>query len=82
MTLEELKAEAKKHGYKLVKETPNTTLNSCICGEKRYIRMLGTHTKYCKCIKCGFTADEAKYQYEAKIKWNKCVVNAEREATK
>jgi hypothetical protein len=44
--------------------------------------MLGTHTKYCKCIKCGFTADEAKYQYEAKIKWNKCVVNAEREATK
>lgn len=82
MTLEELKAEAKKHGYKLTKEYPNTTLKPCICGSNRYMRMLGTHTKYYKCIKCGFKADEAKYLYEAKLKWNECVANAKKEEHK
>lgn len=79
MTLEELKAEAKKRGYKLTKEYPNITLEPCVCGEKRYIRILGLQTRYCKCISCGFKADEAKYLYEAKLKWNECVENARKE---
>ena len=79
MTLEEIKAEAQKHGYKLVKESPNPTLDACICGSKRHIRMLGLRTKYYVCVKCGFKADEAKYLYQAKLKWNECVENARKE---
>ena len=73
MTLEQIRTEAKKHGYKLVKDTPNPTLDACICGSKRHIRMLGIHVKYYKCTKCGFTADEVQYLYQAKLKWNECV---------
>ena len=76
MTLAELRDDAKKHGYKLTKEYPNTALEPCVCGRKSFIRMLGTYSKYYKCIKCGFKADEAKYLYQAKLKWNECVENA------
>lgn len=79
MTLEQLRTEAQKHGYKLVKDTPNPILETCICGSKRYIRMLGLHTHYCKCTKCGLKADEADFKYEAKLKWNECVENARKE---
>ena len=34
MTLEELRAEAKKHGYKLIKDTPYVRLAPCVCGHK------------------------------------------------
>lgn len=79
MTLTELRTEAQKYGYKLVKDTPNPTLEPCICGSKRHIRMLGIYTKYYKCVKCGFKADEAQYLYQAKLKWNECVENARKE---
>ena len=81
MTLEQIRSEAAKHGYKLAKEYPNTKLKPCICGNSRYTRVTGLHTKAYRCMKCGFTADEAKYLYEAKIKWNECVENARKEQT-
>ena len=81
MTLEELKAEAAKHGYKLTKEYKYEKLTPCTCGNKRivakmfYDRVNGKiKTSYChKCSKCGFVSEGAKTKYEAKAKWNECV---------
>ena len=76
MTLEELKAEAKKHGYKLVKEYVPIKFEPCVCGKKgtavKHIR-LNPHEYYYKCNRCWFSADGARTQREAKLKWNECV---------
>ena len=84
MTLEELKAEAKKHGYKLVKEQPYIRMAPCICGHKRISSCLTVdsnsqmvHVNWC--YKCGFRAEPARTKYEAKLKWNECVENARKE---
>lgn len=77
MTLEELKAEAKKHGYKLVKERPYIRMSACVCGHKNiahWIKFGGVSEPYFhQCRKCGLTSDPAKTKYEAKLKWNECV---------
>ena len=75
MTLEELKAEAKKHGYKLTKEYPYIRLAPCICGSKNrtlwydYVE----HKHFYGCNKCDFRTDGARTKHEAKLKWNECV---------
>ena len=81
MTLEELKAEAKKHGYKLTKDYPYIKLAPCVCGHKsQHISWTSGKTPYYyKCYKCGLTAQFAKTKYEAKLKWNECVENARKE---
>ena len=80
MTLEELRAEAKKHGYKLTKEYPYVRLSPCVCGHKRigsYMIYGGSKTPYFhKCYQCGFASEEARTKHEAKLKWNECVENA------
>jgi hypothetical protein len=82
MTLEELKAEAKKHGYKLTKEYIPIRFAQCICGQKGYAVKhikLNPHQYYYKCNRCGFSADGARTQREAKLKWNEYVENARKE---
>lgn len=83
MTLEELKTEAKKHGYKLTKEYPYIRLLPCICGHKGFGAYVNpTNPKapyYHKCYKCGFASETARTKYEAKLKWNECVENARKE---
>lgn len=83
MTLEELKAEAKKHGYKLTKEYPYIRMSACVCGHKNiahWIKFGGVPTPYFhQCRKCGLTSEPAKTKYEAKLKWNECVENARKE---
>lgn len=82
MTFEELKAEAKKHGYKLTKEYPYVRLLPCVCGHKRigsYMIYGKSKTPYSrKCYQCGFASEPAKTKHEAKLKWNECVENAKR----
>ena len=77
MTLEELKAEAKKHGYKLTKEYPYIKLSPCVCGHKKISAPMiygGTKIPYFhRCNKCGFSSEPAKTKHEAKIKWNEIV---------
>lgn len=77
MTLEDLKAEAKKHGYKLTKEYPYISLLPCICGNKHISSPMvygPTKTPYFhRCGKCGFASEQAKTKYEARQKWNECV---------
>ena len=86
MTLEELRTEAKKHGYKLTKEYPYIRLAPCVCGRKDIsatLRYSKTKTPYFhKCFTCGFTSEPAKTKYEARLKWNECVENAKKEETK
>lgn len=75
MTLEELRTEAKKHGYKLTKEYKYISLLPCVCGHKtQRIGWTSSKTPYrYKCYKCGFASEPAKTKYEAKLKWNECV---------
>ena len=79
MTLDELRAEAKKHGYKLTREYPYIRMAPCVCGHKN----IGSYSKWSndratapyfhKCYRCGFASESAKTKYEAKLKWNECV---------
>lgn len=81
MTLEELKAEAKKHGYKLTKERPYIRLSHCICGHKsisQWIHFNGGGYSF-GCRKCDFESPPCKTKYEARLKWNECVENARKE---
>ena len=74
MTLEELRTEAKKHGYKLTKEYPYVRMIPCVCGSKSQT-LWGApgHMHYYQCKKCGFSTGLVKTKYEAKLKWNECV---------
>lgn len=81
MTFEELKAEAKAQGYKLVKETPYIRQLPCICGAKNTIcwYVSGSGGKsFLECKKCGFKGGTGITQREIKIAWNEAVENAER----
>lgn len=76
MTIEELKKEADKLGYSLLKKTKYEPLIPCKeCGGKRrrmWSRFVDGHTIYSmQCIKCGFTVDgSARTEAEAKKLWN------------
>lgn len=83
MTLEELKIEANKLGYSLVKKSKNITLLPCpICGKKRthewYDAYIGH--RFRSCSKCDFTGGYGKTRGEAKKKWNEAVSAYEKEA--
>lgn len=75
MTLEELKAEAKKQGYKLTKEYVPIRFKPCICGQGYAVKDFkqNPHAYFYRCSRCGFRAPEARTQREAKIKWNEFV---------
>ena len=74
MTLEELKAEAKKMGYKLIKDSPYERFLPCTCGcnkrESRFIP-LSYHRGIVRyvCKKCGKAA-EGVDEKDAKHNWN------------
>lgn len=74
MTLEELKIEAEKLGYKLTKKIKYEKLEPCICGWKRIIRGISyPHGSFYYCYKCGLKGETANTQYQARINWNKKV---------
>ena len=82
MTLEELKIEADKLGYCLVKKPEKVTLLSCpICGKKRTHEWFSTRDKGKKrvCYNCGFEGGYGKNGIEAKKKWNESVLEYEKE---
>lgn len=77
MTIEELKIEANKLGYHLVKNNPTIKLLPCpMCGTKRTIEWMhtdaaGGYTR--ECYMCGFRAERGKTKTEARENWNKKV---------
>ena len=76
MTLEELKAEAKKLGYKVVKDNPRVKLLPCTCGRKQIGSAWWdgeTYMWFYQCPNCGKRAPSHKMQNEARKLWNKMI---------
>ena len=75
MNLEELKSEAAKLGYNLVKKQPYITLLPCTCGEKKPHEWFYTGEnggmRFYKCGNCELSAPPAKTNRRAN--WNKLV---------
>lgn len=72
MTLEELKVEAKKHGYHLIKDPEKVYLLPCVCGCNRREKWYGAHSIILKCKECGRSAT-GDTELEAKKQWNRMV---------
>ena len=78
MNLEELKAEAAKLGYNLVKKQPYIILSHCTCGEKKpsewfYYTEENKVMRIYKCDNCGLSALPAKTDRQARENWNQLV---------
>ena len=77
MELEELKAEAAKLGYNLVKKQPYIKLLPCTCGKKKpyeWFCIGENRGMSCyKCDNCGLTASAAKTNRQARENWNELV---------
>ena len=75
MEFEELKAEAKRQGYNLIK-IRNVKLLPCTCGSNRrehwYMYRDGIRFKGLICHKCGKEA-LGKTEIEAKENWNRMI---------
>lgn len=70
MTLDELKAEAKAQGYRLVKITPYVKLKPCLCGRKLLETWYGPDGEFYKCPTCEHRGEAGKTNRDARIKWN------------
>lgn len=76
MTFEELKAEAERQGYYLMKKPTYIPKKPCVCGAKRSVRMFYTNKGkgfYCNKCKLGLNEQVAKTDKQAQINWNKLV---------
>ena len=79
MTCEELRIEANKLGYTLVKKKENVKLDPCVCGYNR--RELWSYAEkgicyyYYQCKKCGVTSKDYSDRniLQAKKGWNRFV---------
>ena len=75
MNLEELRAEAAKLGYNLVKKQPYIKLSRCTCGENKpsewfYYTEENKVMRIYKCDNCGLSALPAKTNRQARENWN------------
>ena len=71
MTIEELKKEADKLGYRLCKKTKYIKFLPCRCG-KKYPEVWFTYNGvFYQCPKCGARSKVGKTEREARINWNK-----------
>ena len=84
MTYEELKKEANKLGYKLIKKTEPIKRLPCTCGCKMVYNYYSSH--YCgyKCRKCGRMSvspnknDKVVSQRQKTIDWNNMIKGEQR----
>lgn len=78
MTFDELKAEAKRQGYNLIKIQKYIPLTPCVCGAKRSVKVYCTRFgNVCMCSNCGKSTEEVKSARKARTAWNELM---EREA--
>ena len=74
MTVEELKKEARKLGYTIIKKNPYITLDPCKCGRKKpWMWPAQDGSEFYKCPDCGLRAPNAKNNRQARINWNELV---------
>ena len=79
MTFEELKQEAKKQGFNLVKQPVYIPLAKCSCGASRSVRCLySIYGDRYKCIKCGLEGNPGKTNRQARENWNKAVESVQK----
>ena len=72
MTFDELKAEAKRQGYSLIKKRPYIKRLPCKCGCNEISLFYGSYKTFYRCDDCGFEVS-AKNEYLLKEAWNKAV---------
>lgn len=74
MTLDELKAEAKRQGYHLIPDGKREPLLPCVCGCNRRETWYGSGDKAytLKCKVCGIEAAGARMR-DARHNWNKMI---------
>lgn len=71
MTLEELKAEANKLGYSVVKKRRKVYLKPCVCGcNRRELRNTYDLKYFYKCKRCGRESIPVSSIMGAKEMWN------------
>jgi hypothetical protein len=83
VTVEELKIEAEKHGYYLMKKKqPMPKLMDCSCGSNcRSISLtsegaVGRYGRYIKCVCCGLEGAVGKTKREIYENWNRAVIES------
>ena len=69
MTVDELKAEAKEMGYKLMPVSSYERLKVCTCGCKKRERIYGVDAMTLICRRCGLSVS-GKTEAEARKNWN------------
>ena len=75
ITIKELKEEAKKKGYKLVKDVPYIKFEPCICGGNHRSHWNGLKGHRYTYDKCGLTSEWGKSERKAKELWNAMIIN-------
>lgn len=74
MTVTELKAEAKKLGYRLVPmPEPPIKLLPCTCGHNRRAHWYTSTGMFFECQKCGRESPTGETEAEARRLWNEMV---------
>lgn len=76
MTLEELKAEAKRQGYKLIKDE-NIRFEPCLCGGARREWWSGPEGHKVVCLRCGLESPwvpRSKGKNGVKKSWNAMIL--------
>ena len=74
MTLEELKVEADKLGYGLIKKPERIKFLPCVCGcnlRHHYYSYYGS--QHFKCKRCGLESPSGNSEREARLNWNKMI---------
>ena len=73
MTLDELKVEAEKLGYTLIKKSESVKMLPCTCGCKRRTEWFGKGQIFYSCNGCGKKSPPAKTERGAKRAWNEMI---------
>ena len=71
MTLEELKAEAAKHGYRLIKVPKHIAMLPCTCGHNKRSTWCVDGGYILECLKCGKQGYAGTTRNDARIQWNR-----------
>lgn len=81
MTLEELKAEAKRQGYKLVKRHPRPTFERCLCGHNVHQWHYHKGQTWVTCKMCGLQGPKVEgSETDAIEAWNARIREKKKEA--
>ena len=81
LTLEELKAEAKRQGYKLIKDE-NIRFEPCLCGGTRHEWWSGPEGVKVVCLRCGLESPwvpRSKGKNGVKKAWNAMILEKRKE---